>query len=195
MASSSRWRVVYRDETGQIQELEAHAVVSAVGQLNRPAMPEIEGLASFEGKMWHSARWQEEDLAGKRVGVIGTGCSSVQLLPKTAERAGHTTVFQRTPHWVAPARDYYKPVEPGLIWALKHMPYYAEFHRARMILVFGDRSWPAVVSDLHSSLAGLCEGLPELSSLRHHRQTAAARAASASSSSPRPKTRRGRSTT
>lgn len=146
-ASSSRWRVVYRDETGQIQELEAHAVVSAVGQLNRPAMPEIEGLASFEGKMWHSARWQEEDLAGKRVGVIGTGCSSVQLLPKTAERAGHTTVFQRTPHWVAPARDYYKPVEPGLIWALKHMPYYAEFHRARMILVFGDRSWPAVVSD------------------------------------------------
>ncbi len=142
-----KWRVFYQDESGQCHEIEAQAVVSAVGQLNRPAMPDLEGLSSFGGKMWHSARWQDEDLTGKRVGVIGTGCSSVQLLPKTAERAGHTTVFQRTPHWVAPARDYYKPVEPGLIWALKHIPFYAEFHRARMILVFGDRSWPAVVSD------------------------------------------------
>ncbi|MEQ8693018.1 MAG: hypothetical protein RIC89_19565, partial [Pseudomonadales bacterium] len=57
------------------------------------------------------------------------------------------SVFQRTPHWVAPARDYYKPVEPGQLWALNHIPFYAEFHRARMILTFGDRVWEAVVAD------------------------------------------------
>ena len=87
------------------------------------------------------------DLAGKRVGVIGTGCSCVQLLPKTAEIAERALVFQRTPHWVSPARDYYTPVEPGQLWALNHIPFYAEFHRARMILGFGDRIWEAVVAD------------------------------------------------
>lgn len=141
------WDVTFEDQTGGTQHLQASAVVSAVGQLNRPSRPDIEGLDDFQGAMWHSARWQDEDLSGKRVGVIGTGCSCVQLLPKTAAQAEHTVVFQRTPHWVAPARDYYKPVEPGLLWALQYIPYYAEFHRARMILVFGDRSWPAVVAD------------------------------------------------
>ncbi len=145
--SDMSWQVFFKDGSGNPRTLRANAVVSAVGQLNRPAVPDIPGLETFQGRMWHSARWQNEDLSGKRVGVIGTGCSCVQLLPKTAAEAGHTFVFQRTPHWVAPARDYYKPVESGLIWALKHIPYYAEFHRARMILVFGDRSWPAVVTD------------------------------------------------
>ena len=140
------WSVSY-SRGGEQQTETFNAVVSAVGQLNQPSIPNIAGLSSFQGAMWHSARWRDEDLAGKRVGVIGTGCSCVQLLPKTADRAQHTSVFQRTPHWVAPARDYYKPVEPGLIWALNHIPYYAEFHRARMILIFGDRSWPAVVVD------------------------------------------------
>ncbi len=146
-ADTGRWRVSYRDASGDHEETFS-VVVSAVGQLNRPSLPEIEGLDSFAGDMWHSARWNHEvDISGKRVGVIGTGCSCVQLLPKTAEAAAHATVFQRTPHWVAPARDYYRPVEPGQLWALNHIPFYAEFHRARMIMVFGDRVWPAVVAD------------------------------------------------
>jgi 4-hydroxyacetophenone monooxygenase len=87
------------------------------------------------------------DLTGKRVAVIGTGCSAVQLLPKTAEKAAHTTVFQRSPHWVSPNKDYYRPVEPGLLWALNHIPLYAEWHRARMIFGFMDRNWPAVPAD------------------------------------------------
>ena len=144
---SNQWDVTTRDEHGTHRET-ANIVVSAVGQLNRPAMPDIPGLDTFAGEMWHSARWRSDvDLTGKRVAVIGTGCSCVQLLPKTAEIADRALVFQRTPHWVAPARDYYKPVEPGQLWALKHVPYYAEFHRARMILTFGDRVWEAVVAD------------------------------------------------
>ena len=141
------WDVTTRDSNGEHLE-SVNIVISAVGQLNRPAMPEIQGLDSFQGDMWHSARWRGDvDLTDKRVAVIGTGCSCVQLLPKTAEAANEVFVYQRTPHWVAPARDYYKPVEPGQLWALKHVPYYAEFHRARMILTFGDRVWEAVVAD------------------------------------------------
>jgi 4-hydroxyacetophenone monooxygenase len=98
--------------------------------------------------MFHSARWRADvDLSGKRVAVIGTGCSAVQFLPKTAAKAGHVEVFQRTPHWVSPARDYYRPVEPGLKWALNHVPFYAEWHRARMIFSFADRTWPVVNLD------------------------------------------------
>jgi len=145
---SKSWQVDFQTQGQAPQSVKANAIVSAVGQLNRPSLPDIEGLDSFAGPLWHSARWEaEHDLHDKRVGIIGTGCSCVQLLPKTAAIAAQATVFQRSPHWVAPARDYYKPVEQGQLWALNHIPYYAEFHRARMIFIFGDRSWPAVVAD------------------------------------------------
>lgn len=145
---TARWDVTLRSPDGGTQTETVNVLISAVGQLNRPAMPDIPGLDTFTGESWHSARWRSDvDLTGKRVAVIGTGCSCVQLLPKTAEVAERALVFQRTPHWVAPARDYYKKVEPGQLWALKHVPYYAEFHRARMILTFGDRVWEAVVAD------------------------------------------------
>lgn len=147
-ADQHNWSVRTRSAHGAEQTLTANVVISAVGQLNRPSMPDIPGLEDFAGDMWHSARWRGDvDLSGKRVAVIGTGCSCVQLLPKTAEIADRALVFQRTPHWVAPARDYYRPVEPGQLWALNNIPYYAEFHRARMILTFGDRVWDAVVAD------------------------------------------------
>lgn len=146
--AESRWSVDVRSSDGAEETLTANVVISAVGQLNRPNIPYIEGLDAFAGPLFHSARWQHEvDLAGKRVAVIGTGCSAVQLLPKTAEIAAKVSVFQRSPHWVSPNRDYYRAVETGLIWALKHIPYYAEWHRARMIFAFGDRNWAAVNAD------------------------------------------------
>ena len=146
--TTALWDVTLRTPDGATQSQAVNVLISAVGQLSRPSMPDIPGLGTFAGESWHSARWRSDvDLTGKRVAVIGTGCSCVQLLPKTAEIAERAIVFQRTPHWVAPARDYYKPVEPGQLWALKHVPYYAEFHRARMILSFGDRVWDAVVAD------------------------------------------------
>ncbi len=142
------WRVRIRDKEGVEQTLSANVVISAVGQLNRPFVPDIEGMDSFAGPLFHSARWEHQhDLHGKRVAVIGTGASAVQFLPKTAAKAAKVTVFQRSPHWVSPSRDYYRPVEEGLMWALNHVPYYAEWHRARMIWSFADRTWPAVNAD------------------------------------------------
>ncbi|MFT5101377.1 MAG: 4-hydroxyacetophenone monooxygenase, partial [Planctomycetaceae bacterium] len=117
-------------KNGVEETITANLVISAVGQLNRPAVPEFEGLDSFKGDSFHSARWDHDvSLEGKRVAVIGTGCSAVQLVPKTADKASHLTVFQRSPHWISPNKDYYKPVEDGLRWALKHVPFYAEWHR------------------------------------------------------------------
>ena len=143
-----RWEVSARGADGVEKTLTANVVISAVGQLNRPSIPDFPGLETFTGDSFHSARWRDDvALDGRRVAVIGTGCSAVQLLPKTAERAGHTTVFQRSPHWISPNKDYYRPVEQGLLWALNHIPLYAEWHRARMIFGFMDRNWPAVPAD------------------------------------------------
>jgi len=146
--SSQTWHLTVRRQDGSVDTLTANAVISAVGQLNRPVIPDFEGLETFKGKSFHSACWQHDvSLEGKRVAVIGTGCSAVQLVPKTADTASHLTVFQRSPHWISPNKDYYRAVEAGLKWALNHIPLYAEFHRARMIFGFMDRSWPAVPGD------------------------------------------------
>ncbi len=81
-------------------------LVGALGQLNRPCWPDIEGLDTFEGAKMHSARWDHSvSWEGKRVGVIGSAASAVQLIPEIAKTAGKLTVFQRTPNWVIPRRD------------------------------------------------------------------------------------------
>lgn len=86
-------------------ELEARFLLMATGVLSVPNIPGIEGIDSFKGALFHSGRWPREgiDLAGKRVGVIGTGSSGVQIIGNIADKVADLYVFQRTPHWVAPA--------------------------------------------------------------------------------------------
>ncbi|KAG9529441.1 FAD/NAD(P)-binding domain-containing protein, partial [Aureobasidium melanogenum] len=82
-------------------------LVSAVGQLSQPKWPQIDGLESFTGKTMHSATWDwTYDLQDKRIAVIGSGCSAVQIVPEVAKVAKKVTVFQRTPHWILPRGDY-----------------------------------------------------------------------------------------
>ncbi len=84
----------------------ADVVVSGLGQLNRPWIPDIAGLESFSGTMFHSARWNHDhDLRGKRVAVIGTGASAIQFVPPVSEQAAHLTVFQKSANWILPKRD------------------------------------------------------------------------------------------
>lgn len=81
----------------------ADALVLACGRLTEPSIPEIPGLTTFTGPLFHSARWDHStDLAGLRVAVVGTGASAVQIVPQLAERAAHVTLFQRTPAWIVP---------------------------------------------------------------------------------------------
>jgi cation diffusion facilitator CzcD-associated flavoprotein CzcO len=86
--------------------LQAHAVVCAVGQLGRPALPDITGRDTFAGPWWHSARWNHDaDLAGRRVAVVGTGASAIQFVPEIAKVAGHVDVYQRSAPYVLPKAD------------------------------------------------------------------------------------------
>ncbi|RIJ30194.1 flavin-containing monooxygenase [Henriciella mobilis] len=81
-------------------------LVGALGQLNRPNWPKIDGIDAFKGAKMHSARWDHSvDFEGKRVGVIGSAASAIQLIPELAKVAKQLTVFQRTPNWVIPRRD------------------------------------------------------------------------------------------
>jgi cation diffusion facilitator CzcD-associated flavoprotein CzcO len=81
----------------------AKILISAIGGLVEPSLPPIEGIADFKGEMFHSARWDHDvDLTGKRVAVIGTGASGVQIVPNIAKRVAHLDVFQRTAPWIPP---------------------------------------------------------------------------------------------
>ena len=94
----------------------APVLISAAGHLSDPAYPEIPGLDSFQGKLFHSAQWDHSyDTAGKRIGVIGTGASAIQIVPELAKAARHLTVFQRSAPYVIPRRDHvYSEAEKGM---------------------------------------------------------------------------------
>ncbi len=100
--SHAIWNVVLDDGTA----LQASAIVSAVGQLGRPALPDIAGRDEFAGPSWHSGQWNHDvDLAGRRVAVVGTGASAIQFVPEVAKVAGHVDVYQRTAPYVLPKAD------------------------------------------------------------------------------------------
>ena len=99
-------RGLWQIETSQGEIVLARALITATGQLNRPAYPKIPGLEKFRGKIFHSSRWDHaHDLSGRRVGVIGTGASAIQFLAPVAAKAGQVTLFQRTAPYVVPKPD------------------------------------------------------------------------------------------
>lgn len=98
-----RWRV----QTDRGEELLARNLILATGCLSTATKPDFPGLSDFKGEVYHTGQWPAEhpDFTGKRVGVIGTGSSGVQVIPELAKMAGHLHVFQRTPHFCVPARN------------------------------------------------------------------------------------------
>ncbi|HZD01420.1 MAG TPA: NAD(P)/FAD-dependent oxidoreductase [Actinomycetes bacterium] len=97
---AQRWRI--QTSRGMFT---ARVLISATGPLSEPSIPDLPGLPSFRGTVFHSARWRHDhDLEGRHVAVIGTGASAVQLIPAIAPQVGRLTVFQRTPAWVMPRR-------------------------------------------------------------------------------------------
>jgi cyclohexanone monooxygenase len=94
-----KWRLVAKGQGAQIFDF----VISATGILHHPAYPDIDGLNSFAGEMFHTTRWDESvELKGKKVGIIGTGSTAAQIVGEITDEVGHMSVFQRTPHWMAP---------------------------------------------------------------------------------------------
>jgi 4-hydroxyacetophenone monooxygenase len=143
---------------GAIESLRFSAVISAVGQLNTPSYPDIEGGASFAGPSFHSARWDHgTDLAGKRVGVIGSGASGYQVVPSIAGTVGEMTLFMRTPPWTVPTPNYHAGLAPGLAWLFKAVPYYHRWFRFYQYWtsVEGRRDFAAVDPAWTASAAGV----------------------------------------
>jgi 4-hydroxyacetophenone monooxygenase len=133
------WTVRTRDAEGNEQSIDANAVISAVGQLNRPLLPDIKGRDSFAGPAFHSARWDDTvDLRSARVAVIGTGASAVQFIPEIAGDVGELLVFQRTPPWLGETPEYHDEVAPGLRWLYSHVPSYSEWNRFWIFWKMGD---------------------------------------------------------
>lgn len=108
----------------------SNAVITSVGFLNRPNMPEIEGMTEFEGPSWHTIHWPDDiDLTGKRVAVIGTGCTGYQMVPELVRDAAHVTVFQRTPQWLMGIPGYLSKVPEQVLWLDRNLPYHTNFTR------------------------------------------------------------------
>lgn len=142
------WKVTVRNKSGVRRVIEANAVVTAVGQLNRPRMPDIKGRDRFAGPAFHSARWRHDvDLTGKRVAVIGTGASAYQFVPEIAGKVGSLTIFQRTPPWGFPVPHYHEDVPDGMNWLMEHVPYYDKWYRFWMFWMVTDGLLPMVEAD------------------------------------------------
>ena len=113
--SSSRWTV----KTDGDHEVDAQYVVAAVGCLSVPKPPEIPGADDFQGQQHHTSQWPDGpvDFTGKRVAVIGTGSSGIQVIPEVAKQAAHLTVFQRTPNYSIPT--FNGPIDKTMVEEVK----------------------------------------------------------------------------
>jgi 4-hydroxyacetophenone monooxygenase len=124
------WRVRVRHASGAEEVLEARFVISAVGSLNLPRLPDLKGMDTFAGPSFHSARWPEDlDIRGTNFALVGAGASGFQIGPAIADEVEQLTIFQRTAQWILPNRIYHTPVPAGDAWALRHLPFYGRWYR------------------------------------------------------------------
>jgi 4-hydroxyacetophenone monooxygenase len=157
------WNLTLKKADGGTEKLRVQALISAVGQLNRPNYPTIENIESFAGPSWHTARWNHDvDLKGKRVAVIGTGASAFQAIQQIAKVAGELTVFQRTPPWISHTPGYNSLLKEGSRWLFANVAGYNRWSRVyriwtgmcRRAYTVVDPAWkhPASVSEKNDGL-------------------------------------------
>lgn len=146
--STQTWEISSRDNDGSPRSVTANAVISAVGLFNKPKIPDIAGMERFRGPVFHTANWPEDlEVTGKRVAVIGTGASAMQVVPAIANKVAQVTVFQRSPQWIGPCAEYFAPVPEDVHFLMDHVPYYQAWYRFRLAWVFNDRVHPSLQID------------------------------------------------
>ncbi|WP_171235699.1 NAD(P)/FAD-dependent oxidoreductase [Ruegeria sp. HKCCA6837] len=127
----ARWQV----ETMDGQSWSARFLVSAIGALHHPSIPDLPGADGFPGPCFHSAQWDHDvDLTGKRVAVVGTGASAVQFVPEIAKLARHVTIFQRSAPYVMPRPD--GPIAPWVRKLYAHLPILPRIRRKLIFMFF-----------------------------------------------------------
>jgi 4-hydroxyacetophenone monooxygenase len=133
----STWEIRAEHPDGS-RTLKVNAVISCVGFLARPNVPQVEGVDHFKGQLFHSARWPADlDLEGKRVAVVGSGCTGYQMIPEVAMMASHTFAFQRTPNWVFDTPGYLDPFPDQVTWLDRNFPFFTNFVRFRTSWMYG----------------------------------------------------------
>ncbi|MDT5258657.1 MAG: 4-hydroxyacetophenone monooxygenase [Mycobacterium sp.] len=142
------WNVSLRSADGETGMMRVRALITAVGQLNRPHIPEFDGADTFEGPSFHSAAWDHTvDLTGKRVALIGAGASGFQIAPAIAGDVERLTVFQRTAQWMFPNAMYHDDVGDGMRWAMRHLPFYGRWYRFLVLWPGADKGLDAARGD------------------------------------------------
>lgn len=145
--SRNRWVSTLQTEAGE-ETFDSALLVSAIGQLNDPSTPRFKGAEDFAGTMLHSASWHDGvEIAGKRVAVIGTGATAMQLVPAIADEVESVAIYQRTAQWSRPVVGYADSISDGAQWLLAHVPFYAEWYRFNMFWRYGDGLLPMLRKD------------------------------------------------
>ena len=144
---AGEWSVELQTPTGR-ETRQYRVLISAIGQLNVPKPPPVPGTESFEGPVFHSSHWPADlDVTGKRVAVIGTGASSMQIVPAIADQVAELTVYQRTAQWARPIPRYHDPIPDGSQWLFEHLPFYGSWFRFVMLWRYGDGLLPLLQRD------------------------------------------------
>jgi 4-hydroxyacetophenone monooxygenase len=126
----------------------ASVVITAAGYLNRPRWPDVKARETFVGNSIHSALWDQSlDLTGKKVAIIGAGCTAVQIVDACVDEVEHLTVFQRQPHWVAPRKRLTDDVPAHRRYLGRHLPYYAKWIRLKSYWGTADNNYPVILQD------------------------------------------------
>ena len=146
-AEAKNWRIEIDGPEGK-NALDAPILVSAVGQISVAKLPAIDGIEDFKGALFHSSRWPEGlDVKGKKVAIIGTGASSMQIAPSIADDVAELTIYQRSPQWARPIPRYHDRLSPGAQYLLEHVPLYAAWFRFTMFWRYGDGLLPFLKKD------------------------------------------------
>ncbi len=146
-AAAHEWAVTVRrgDST---EVMRANLVISAVGQLNIPKIPTLDGIDTFEGPAFHSACWPDSlDVTGKRVAVVGAGASAMQIVPAVVDRVAALDIYQRSPQWIMANSNYFRPVDDAVHWLRDHVPFYREWYRFRLAWAWNDRIHDSLQKD------------------------------------------------
>ncbi|WP_413249484.1 flavin-containing monooxygenase [Sinomonas flava] len=157
-----------------------NAVFTAVGQLDRPKIPDTPGRETFTGAQMHSAEWNHGvDLTGKRVAVVGTGASAYQIVPAIVDRVASLTVFQRSSPWMLPTPMYYDSMPDAVLWLSEHLPHFGQWLRLW-------QHWLGVEGRQHTTVIDPQWTRPDSISEVHHRVQESLRALLAEQYAGRP---------
>jgi 4-hydroxyacetophenone monooxygenase len=128
--ATGEWVLSMIVDGGQVEERRFNAVLSAVGQLDRPKFPETPGREKFAGIQVHSAEWDPAiDLTGKKVAVIGSGASAYQIVPAIVDQVSELKVFQRSSPWMLPTPFYYEDMPESVTYLVEHLPQFGQWLR------------------------------------------------------------------